>query len=30
VFARDGRVRDAEVGNLTEADLRRRTGRLAG
>ena len=30
VFARDGRVRAAPVGNLTEAELRRRTERLAG
>jgi hypothetical protein len=30
VFARDGRVRDTNVGNLTEAQLRRKTGRLAG
>ena len=30
VFARDGRVRSAPVGNLTEADLRRRVERLAG
>jgi hypothetical protein len=30
VFARDGRVRSAPVGNLTEADLRRRVERIAG
>jgi hypothetical protein len=30
VFARDGRVRSTSVGNLTEAELRRKTGRLAG
>ena len=30
VFARDGRVRRAEVGNLTEVELRRRTRRLIG
>ncbi len=30
VFARDGRVRSAPVGNLTEAELRRRVERLAG
>jgi len=30
VFARNGRVRSAPVGNLTEAELRRRTERLAG
>jgi hypothetical protein len=30
VFARDGRVRSTNVGNLTEAQLRRRTSRLAG
>jgi len=30
VFARNGRVRSAPVGNLTEAQLRRRTERLAG
>ena len=30
VFARDGRVRASDVGNLTEAQLRRRTRRLIG
>jgi hypothetical protein len=30
VFARDGRVRATNVGNLTEAQLRRRTRRLLG
>lgn len=30
VFARDGRVRDTRVGNLTEAELRRDTRRLLG
>ena len=30
VFARDGRVRGAKVGNLTEVELRRRTRRLVG
>jgi hypothetical protein len=30
VFARDGRVRRAEVGNLTEVELRRETRRLVG
>jgi hypothetical protein len=30
VFARDGRVRSTNVGNLTEAELRRDTRRLAG
>ena len=30
IFARDGRVRAAPVGNLTEAELRRRTRALAG
>jgi hypothetical protein len=30
VFARDGRVRATNVGNLTEAELRRRTARLLG
>jgi hypothetical protein len=30
VFARDGRVRSAPVGNLSEAELRRRTRRLTG
>lgn len=30
VFARDGRVRTTKVGNLTEAQLRRETRRLAG
>jgi hypothetical protein len=30
VFARDGRVRDVELGNLTEDQLRRRASRLAG
>ena len=30
VFARDGRVRDTQVGNLTEAQLRQRTRRLLG
>jgi hypothetical protein len=30
VFARDGRVRQAKVGNLTEVELRRETRRLAG
>jgi hypothetical protein len=30
VFARDGRVRSSNVGNLTEAQLRRKIGRLAG
>jgi hypothetical protein len=30
VFARDGRVRRAEVGNLTEVELRRETRRLLG
>jgi hypothetical protein len=30
VFARDGQVRSAPVGNLTEADLRRRVERIAG
>lgn len=30
VFARDGRVRSTNVGNLTEAELRRRTERLLG
>jgi hypothetical protein len=30
VFARDGRVRAANVGNLTEAQLRQRTRRLLG
>jgi hypothetical protein len=30
VFARDGRVRAAPVGNLTEAQLRARTRRLLG
>jgi hypothetical protein len=30
VFARDGRVRRTELGNLTEEQLRRRVGRLAG
>jgi hypothetical protein len=30
VFARDGRVRATDVGNLTEAQLRRKTRRLVG
>ena len=30
VFARNGRVRDSNVGNLTEAQLRQKTRRLAG
>lgn len=30
VFARDGRVRESNVGNLTEAELRQKTRRLAG
>jgi hypothetical protein len=30
VFARDGRVRESNVGNLTEAELRSKTERLAG
>jgi hypothetical protein len=30
VFARDGRVRSTNVGNLTEAELRRKTRRLLG
>jgi hypothetical protein len=30
VFARDGRVRSSDVGNLTESELRRRTSRLVG
>jgi hypothetical protein len=30
VFARDGRVRESKVGNLTEAELRRETRRLLG
>jgi hypothetical protein len=30
VFARDGRVRSTNVGNLTEAQLRRKTRRLGG
>jgi hypothetical protein len=30
IFARDGRVRSANVGNLTEAQLRARTKRLLG
>jgi hypothetical protein len=30
VFARDGRVRATNVGNLTEAELRRKTRRLLG
>jgi hypothetical protein len=30
IFARDGRVRSANVGNLTEAQLRARTRRLLG
>jgi hypothetical protein len=30
VFARDGRVRASDVGNLTEAQLRRKTRRLIG
>jgi hypothetical protein len=30
VFARDGRVRDVELGNLTEDQLRRRAERLTG
>jgi hypothetical protein len=30
VFARDGRVRATDVGNLTEAELRRKTRRLSG
>ena len=30
VFARDGRVRRTELGNLTEAQLRRRAEHLAG
>jgi hypothetical protein len=30
VFARDGRVRSAPVGNLSESELRRRTRRLLG
>ncbi len=30
IFARDGRVRAANVGNLTEQELRRRTARLLG
>ena len=30
VFARNGRVRDANVGNLTEAQLRAKTQRLLG
>jgi hypothetical protein len=30
VFARDGRVRSTNVGNLTEAELRRKTSRLTG
>ena len=30
VFARDGRVRATDVGNLTEAELRRKTRRLTG
>jgi hypothetical protein len=30
VFARDGRVRQTNLGNLTEAELLRRAERLAG
>jgi hypothetical protein len=30
VFSRNGRVRDANVGNLTEAQLRAKTRRLVG
>jgi hypothetical protein len=30
VFARDGRVRSTNVGNLSEPELRRRTRRLVG
>jgi hypothetical protein len=30
VFARDGRVRDTNVGNLTEQELRARTRKLLG
>jgi len=30
VFARDGRVRESNVGNLTEAELRTKTERLTG
>jgi hypothetical protein len=30
VFARNGRVRDSDVGNLTEAQLRQKTRRLLG
>ena len=30
VFASDGRVQSVKVGNLTEAELRRQTRRLAG
>jgi hypothetical protein len=30
VFARDGRVRSSDVGNLTESELRQRTRRLVG
>ena len=30
VFARDGRVRETNLGNLTEDELRRRAERLAG
>ncbi len=30
VFARDGRVRDTRLGNLTEDQLRRRAQRLTG
>jgi hypothetical protein len=30
VFARDGRVRESNVGNLTEAQLRQKTRRLVG
>jgi hypothetical protein len=30
VFARNGRVRATDVGNLTEAQLRRKTRRLVG
>jgi hypothetical protein len=30
IFARGGRVRDIKLGNLTEAQLRRRIERLVG
>jgi peroxiredoxin len=30
IFAREGRVRDLKLGNLTEAQLRRRVERLVG